>query len=82
MEFRKIKNENCTKQKIEEIAKEFKISHDVAELLLLRGLNDKNEIEKFLNPQICNMHDPFLFNEMDIVVNRINKAIKKLRILQ
>ena len=76
MEFRKIKNENCTKQKIEEIAKEFKISHDVAELLLLRGLNDKNEIEKFLNPQICNMHDPFLFNEMDIVVNRINKGIK------
>ncbi len=74
MEFRKIVNLNNTLT-ANEIEKKFKVSHDVAEILLLRGFNTCESIEKFLNPQICDMYDPFLFNEMDTVVARIKKAI-------
>ncbi len=74
MEFRKIVNLDNTLT-ANEIEKKFKISHDVAEILLLRGFNTYESIEKFLNPQICDMYDPFLFNEMDTVVARIKRAI-------
>ena len=57
--------------KINSISQKFKISKDVAELLLLRGIDNDDAIEKFLNPQIANMHDPFLFKDMDIVVKKI-----------
>ena len=76
MEFRKLTNENCTPQKINHIVQKFGVSKDVAELLLLRELNSDAEIAKFLNPQITDMHDPYLFNDMDKVVARIKKAIE------
>ena len=76
MEFRKLTNENCTPQKINHIVQKFGVSKDVAELLLLRELNSDTEIAKFLNPQITDMHDPYLFNDMDKVVARIKKAIE------
>ena len=75
MEFRKLTNENCTPQKINHIVQKFGVSKDIAELLLLRELNSDDEIAKFLNPQITDMHDPYLFNNMDKVVSRIKKAI-------
>ena len=75
MEFRKLTNENCTPQKINHIVQKFGVSKDIAELLLLRELNSDDEIAKFLNPQIADMHDPYLFNDMDKVVARIKKAI-------
>ena len=75
MEFRKQTNENCTPQKINHIVQKFGVSKDIAELLLLRELNLDDEIAKFLNPQITDMHDPYLFNDMDKVVARIKKAI-------
>lgn len=75
MEFRKLTNENCTPQKINHIVQKFGVSKDIAELLLLRELNLDDEIAKFLNPQIADMHDPYLFNDMDKVVARIKKAI-------
>lgn len=62
--------------KINLISQKFKISKDVAELLLLRGIDNDDAIEKFLNPQIANMHDPFLFKDMDIVVKKIKHAIE------
>ena len=75
MELRKLTNENCTPQKINHIVQKFGVSKDIAELLLLRELNSDDEIAKFLNPQITDMHDPYLFNNMDKVVSRIKKAI-------
>lgn len=76
MEFRKLTNENCTIENISKIVKEFGVSTDVAELLLLRGINTPEQIKKFLNPRLEDMHDPYLFNEMDTVVRRIQTAIK------
>lgn len=47
-------------------------------LLCNRDFNDANAIESFLNPQFeRDIHDPFLFQDMTRVVNRINEAIKQ-----
>ncbi len=76
MEFRKLTNEHCTQKNIEHIVNKFKVSRDVAELLLLRGIFEDAEITKFLHPQIRDMHDPYMFNDMAVVVKRIKTAVE------
>ncbi len=76
MELRKIKNENLTEKNINHIVDKFGVSRDVAEILLLRGIDTDDKVSKFLKPEIKDMYDPFLFNEMDKVVARINRAIE------
>lgn len=58
------------------VSKVFCVSPDVAEILLQRGISEENEIAKFLHPSLDNMHDPYLFNDMDKVVARIQEALK------
>ena len=77
MNLRKTENPNFSQRRVEEISQKFKVSKFVAELLLARDLVHDEEIAAFLNPQISDMHDPFLFNEMDVVVKRIKRAIDK-----
>lgn len=49
----------------------------VLQLLYDRGLDSQEKIDEFLNPDYTqDIHDPFLFNEMQKAVNRINLAIK------
>ncbi len=76
MELKKIQSENCTEKNISHIVDKFGVSRDVAEILLLRGFLKDDEVSKFLHPSISDMHDPYLFNEMDVVVKRIRQAIQ------
>ena len=75
MKFRKNNKVKYSDKQIEHIVKTFNVTADVAEILLQRGMSDDKEIKKFLNPQINDMHDPYLFNNMKKVVERIKKAI-------
>jgi len=63
--------------KEEELAKKLNISKYIAHLLLCRGIDSIETAEKFLNPSMNDMHDPFLFDGMDKAVERINQAIEK-----
>jgi len=60
----------------EYISKEIKCPEMVAEMLIRKGFIDIQEIEGFFNPSLENVHDPFLFPQMEKAVNRIIKAIK------
>ncbi len=65
-------------QKIpEEIKNKFpEINPIILQLLFNRGLKDQNEIDEFLLPDYSqDLHDPFLFKEMEKVFERIKKAI-------
>lgn len=54
----------------------------MGKLLLERGVTDPTEIRKFFRPQLSDLHDPFLMNDMQVAVDRLNKAIiKKERIM-
>ncbi len=48
----------------------------LANLLYARGIKNKKEAEKFLNPRWEENHNPFLFNDMEKAVERILKAVK------
>jgi single-stranded-DNA-specific exonuclease len=48
----------------------------VTTLLRNRGITDASLIQKYLNPDFSHFHDPFLMEDMEGAVNRIQKAIE------
>ena len=54
----------------------------ISRLMALRGITSLDEVEKILNPSLSDLHDPFLMQDMDKAVNRLNKALgRKEKIL-
>jgi len=47
----------------------------ISELLLRRGVTSPDEARKFFAPSISDLNDPFLMQDMDKAVNRLNKAM-------
>ncbi len=69
-------------QASEQLARELGISPILGRLLIQRGITTATEAKSFFRPQLLDLHDPFLMNDMDIAVERLNKAMgKKERIL-
>lgn len=49
----------------------------ICRLLALRGISSVEDAEKFFKPSLSDLHDPFLMQDMDKAVDRLNKAIGK-----
>ena len=70
------------KARVVEISKNFNISPLTAIILYNRGIREDGQIKDFLARDLSGMHDPFLMKDMDVAVERLNKAMgKKERIL-
>jgi single-stranded-DNA-specific exonuclease len=52
------------------------IEKTLASILVQRGVNTFDEAKIFFRPSLENLHDPFLMKDMDIAIQRIQKAIK------
>lgn len=64
------------------IANGLGISPILGRFLLDRGIRSVSEAKRFFRPQLTELHDPFLYTDMDVAVNRLNKALgHKERIL-
>ncbi|MGM9694328.1 MAG: single-stranded-DNA-specific exonuclease RecJ [Alloprevotella sp.] len=65
-----------------ELAAAARIHPALGRLLHERGLRTPAEVTQFFRPQLTTLHDPFLMNDMDKAVDRLNEAMgKKERIL-
>lgn len=65
-----------------ELAKELKISPILGTILYHRGIKTPEDARLFFHPQLSRIHDPFLMNDMEKAVHRLNKALgKKERIM-
>lgn len=49
----------------------------IAQLLVNRSIDEIEEADNFLNPDLESLHDPFLFKDMDKAVERIQRAVKE-----
>ena len=47
----------------------------IAKLLYQRGLTTPEEVRKFFQPDMADLHDPFLMKDMDLAVDRVWQAI-------
>ncbi len=57
-----------------QLAAQLKISPLLAQCLLNRGFSEPSAIEKFLQPRLKNLADPFLLPNMDAAVGRLLRA--------
>ena len=58
------------------------VSPVLCRLLIRRGIKTAEEVKTFFRPQLQQLHDPFLMNDMDKAVERLNRAMgRKERIL-
>ena len=65
-----------------EMAEELRISPVVARVLISRGIDNVQDARRFFRTQLTDLHDPFLFQDMQKAVNRLNEALgRKERIL-
>ncbi|KAA6328678.1 Single-stranded-DNA-specific exonuclease RecJ [termite gut metagenome] len=77
--YRPIHNQE---EKSRALAKELGINPVLGRLLMQRDITNIEKAGKFFHPQLSDLHNPFLMNDMDIAVERLNQAIeKKERIL-
>jgi single-stranded-DNA-specific exonuclease len=64
-------------EKVKKMAKEYNISSLIATILVNKNLEEKKDIDKFLNPTRNDFYDPYLMPDMEIAINRIIEAIEK-----
>ena len=81
----KWKYEPPTSRQIEDaerLARELDISPILCGLLIKRGVTTAAAAKQFFRPRLTSLHNPFLMNDMDVAVKRLNKALgRKERIL-
>jgi single-stranded-DNA-specific exonuclease len=64
------------------LSEELGISPILCQLLVQRGIRTFSEAKSFFRPQLTELYDPFLMNDMDKAVERLNQAIgRKEKIL-
>jgi single-stranded-DNA-specific exonuclease len=57
------------------LSEALKIPHFVAQLLLQRGIESREQAQVFFKPQQGTLHDPFLMHNMSAAVARLSQAI-------
>ena len=59
----------------EELATKIGVSRVTAALLMRRGIKTEPAAKRFFRPQLSELVDPFLMNDMDVAVDRLNVAM-------
>ncbi|MFN8237722.1 MAG: single-stranded-DNA-specific exonuclease RecJ [Chitinophagales bacterium] len=62
---------------VAELQKQLKIHPVICKLLVLRGITNFEDAKEFFRPSLSKLHNPFLMKDMDVAVDRIEKAIQR-----
>ena len=69
-------------QAAKELAEKIGMSPTLATLLIQRGIRTESAAKRFFRPMLNELIDPFLMNDMDVAVDRLNDAMgRKERIM-
>jgi single-stranded-DNA-specific exonuclease len=66
-----------TPELIPELQASLQLNEVLARLLVLRGVHNFDEARDFFRPNIHHLHDPFLMQDMEQAIARIEQAIAK-----
>jgi single-stranded-DNA-specific exonuclease len=62
-------------EKAAQLAQDLGVSKKIAILLIQRGIENFDQAKSFFRPSLKDLHDPFLMQDMDLAVARVEKAI-------
>ena len=63
-------------QVVENLSAELGIAPVLANLLVQRGIDTVEKADRFFNPSLAHLHDPFLMKDMDKAVARVEQAVR------
>ena len=74
MQWRKTPDPN--RETVDALVQELIVPRPIAQLLAQRGISDFDSAKHFFRPQWSQLHNPFLMQDMDAAVQRIQQAIE------
>ncbi|MFN5324515.1 MAG: single-stranded-DNA-specific exonuclease RecJ [Bacteroidota bacterium] len=77
MNFRWVRKPQADQELVQNLANQLNIHHALAQLLIQRGHDTFDKARVFFKPSLDMLHDPFLMKDMDLAVDRVNKAISR-----
>ncbi len=66
----------ANEDQVQSLARALNVSNTISKLLVQRNIFTYKEAEQFFVPKLEQLNDPFLMQNMDIAVSRLEKAIK------
>jgi single-stranded-DNA-specific exonuclease len=63
-------------EEIERLSRQAQVPYTVARILLNRGMDSPDAVERFFNPSPAQLYDPFLMSGMEKAVDRIVEALQ------
>ncbi|MCK5170871.1 MAG: single-stranded-DNA-specific exonuclease RecJ, partial [Bacteroidales bacterium] len=76
MEKRWVLKQQGSKEENEKLANELNIEPVLANILTQRGVRTFDQARAFFRPQLDDLHDPFLMKDMNLAIERIERAIQ------
>ncbi|MBS3914103.1 MAG: single-stranded-DNA-specific exonuclease RecJ [Bacteroidetes bacterium] len=77
MDFRWSAKELPNELKVKSLSEAYKISTPLATILIQRGIDTPEYADYFFNPKLEHLHDPFLMQDMEKAIARIESALSK-----
>jgi len=63
------------RETLRKLASDLGVEIPIASMLVQRGIENFEDAKKFFRPSLDDLHDPFLMKDMDLAIDRIEKAI-------
>jgi len=63
------------RETLSKLASDLGVEIPIASMLVQRGIENFEDAKKFFRPSLADLHDPFLMKDMDLAIDRIEKAI-------
>ncbi len=63
------------RETLSKLASDLSVEIPIASMLVQRGIENFEDAKKFFRPSLDDLHDPFLMKDMDLAIDRIEKAI-------
>ena len=61
--------------KVEKLSNEINVNPVLSSILIQRGIDTYKKAKYYFRPSLKSLHDPFLMEDMDIAIERLNRAI-------
>jgi len=68
---------NADSQQVQRLALEMGLPISMARLLTARGIQNAEQVNKFLNPTLDDLHSPYRMNGLRVAVERLRAAIER-----